>query len=418
MKNNAPIFNLELNNFKKYYLTHKDKKNCEKLLDQFKSFMSYFHQCLFLGYIDLLDDSIDLDKDSFVLVISEHAYYKDCRYLNRCKFVILWDDKTWGKLEAFNVMYENGIFDCKFNKENFRKLISKQRGCSKSEAKEIGQYFLRRMVPHLGIQNKVPMLFRKEENFSQGMIYGHPSGYARDIVLYDFAFRKKFYSVLNRLSNETSKKVFKLLIYGRPSDIWQYYFNNFSNMPQYLSYVSLDKKSIVLNCGVEAGFEIPAFLAMDCEKIYCVDPFGDTKLCDYARTWANEFTNRLIFIKKWLYEKPQEVLEKENTVTTLQNIVEDQNISQLDLIKSDIEGAERYMVDDLIVLVEKYRPQLAISIYHTQFANSTLSPISDMVDIPLKLINNIKDYNFYINFYSYERWEAVLYCIPKERVKA
>jgi hypothetical protein len=78
------------------------------------------------------------------------------------------------------------------------------------------------------------------------------------------------------------------------------------------------------------------------------------------------------------------------------------------------EGAERYMSKDLIKICDKFRPQLAISIYHTNYEENKFK-LTDLVDIPFELIQNLKDYDFYVGHYSYERWEMILYCIPKKK---
>ena len=73
------------------------------------------------------------------------------------------------------------------------------------------------------------------------------------------------------------------------------------------------------------------------------------------------------------------------------------------------------MSEDLIKICEKFRPQLAISIYHTNYEKDKFK-LTDLVDIPLKIIQNLKDYNFFIGHYSYERWEMILYCIPQKKI--
>ena len=82
------------------------------------------------------------------------------------------------------------------------------------------------------------------------------------------------------------------------------------------------------------------------------------------------------------------------------------------IIKSDIEGLELKMLEELGDLVKQYRPQLAISIYHI---DQNLFPLnSQLVKIPSKLIEICKDYKFFLNHYTYNRRETVFYCIPKE----
>ena len=55
--------------------------------------------------------------------------------------------------------------------------------------------------------------------------------------------------------------------------------------------------------------------------------------------------------------------------------------------------------------IEKYRPQLAISIYHSD---------SDFINIPLYLNKTLQDYTFKLGHYSRDNNETVLYAIPDE----
>ena len=83
------------------------------------------------------------------------------------------------------------------------------------------------------------------------------------------------------------------------------------------------------------------------------------------------------------------------------------------IIKSDIEGAELNLVDELPEIIKKYRPQLAISIYHID--KSKFPENYQLVYLPKKIIDICKNYNFFINHYSYNRRETVFYAIPIEK---
>ena len=73
----------------------------------------------------------------------------------------------------------------------------------------------------------------------------------------------------------------------------------------------------------------------------------------------------------------------------------------------DIEGAEMPALRGGLETIKQYRPQLAISIYHSA---------SDFVDIPQFLNNTLKDYTFKLGHYSYSYFETVLYAIPNELI--
>ena len=78
---------------------------------------------------------------------------------------------------------------------------------------------------------------------------------------------------------------------------------------------------------------------------------------------------------------------------------------KIDFIKLDIENAELQALEGAINTIKKDRPQLAVSIYHSddQFYN-----------VPLFLYNNLDNYVYHVGHYSDSYVETVLYAIPKE----
>lgn len=80
--------------------------------------------------------------------------------------------------------------------------------------------------------------------------------------------------------------------------------------------------------------------------------------------------------------------------------------SAVDFIKLDVEGAETQALLGARNLIAKYRPTLAISLYHRP---------DDLWAIPALLDNICPDYNFYIRQHHYNSFESVLYAIPKNR---
>jgi len=71
-------------------------------------------------------------------------------------------------------------------------------------------------------------------------------------------------------------------------------------------------------------------------------------------------------------------------------------------IKMDIEGAELNALKGAEQTIKKYKPRLAISIYHK---------LEDMWEIPNLLLEFVPDYKFYIRHYSLNFSETVLYAI-------
>jgi len=78
-----------------------------------------------------------------------------------------------------------------------------------------------------------------------------------------------------------------------------------------------------------------------------------------------------------------------------------------DFIKMDIEGAEMAALRGGLKTIQEHRPQLAISIYHSN---------SDFINIPLYLHDNLENYKFRLGHYSPRLSETVLYAVPNELV--
>lgn len=72
-------------------------------------------------------------------------------------------------------------------------------------------------------------------------------------------------------------------------------------------------------------------------------------------------------------------------------------------IKFDIEGAETEALKGSQEVIDKFRPRLAVSIYHSD---------KDMVEIIREIKSRHPFYSFYIRHYSGFFAETVLYCIP------
>lgn len=89
---------------------------------------------------------------------------------------------------------------------------------------------------------------------------------------------------------------------------------------------------------------------------------------------------------------------------SIDEFVEENRIPRIDFIKFDIEGSELEALKGAKNTLQKYRPRLAICLYHR---------LSDYIEIPLFLNAILKDYEFYFDHFTLGLWESVLFARPK-----
>lgn len=80
--------------------------------------------------------------------------------------------------------------------------------------------------------------------------------------------------------------------------------------------------------------------------------------------------------------------------------IDDIITNRVTYIKMDVEGSELNAIEGTKNLICNYRPRLAISLYHKP---------EDIFQIPIKIIDLVPEYKFYIRHYSTNNWETVLY---------
>jgi len=270
--------------------------------------------------------------------------------------------------------------------------------------------FILKFIPKIRIKDKV---FYKNLHFMN--FYAYYLKKSKQI-------KQKFIYVHSALGDDASKKEYLTFFNGKIEECWLNYFNKAHHICQYGDYINLNNNSVVINCGVELGYELKLFNGVN--KIYNIDP-GTDKYLDKSLKYLlqktktkNYFLDYALYVDKDVYtsgEKNQKI-----NITTLKKIIKNHKIDKIDLIKSDIQGAERYMVEDLIEICEKYNPQLAISIYHPNYERDSKikhnEMLYDLVDIPSRLIEKLKDkYNFFCKHYSYQRYHCIFYAIPKNK---
>ena len=239
--------------------------------------------------------------------------------------------------------------------------------------------------------------------------------------------------VRDHLANRKSRAVLDRIFEQGPRGQWQYYWEHCFEHVQYFDYLTIKPGDVIINGGVLGAYEVPVMLAhLQGEgQVHNVDPLGYEYLSDYARASIdhfshNVFEHRLAFsdrrgtltlpvsedehgaqaIGKFRDQAVEGLPMRDFPCVTVDQFVGDNRLDRVDLIKFDLEGAEEYVLPGTLATIQRFRPQLAVSIYHK---------VEHIWDLPLFLMERLSDYHFYLDIYSFERFEIILYCVPYER---
>ncbi len=325
---------------------------------------------------------------------------------------LILDDRGnyWGRVQFLDAYLEDGPFE--YSVDRFRLFCFKNNRMKMLQGRDLTLWFLPFVVrrwAYSGIGRFLPHLKLKDAGY-YGKYYttGFCSRYRQTKT-----FRSRCDAVASRFDDAESRDTYRMLIRGDAKEHWERYIREIPTMYQYSDYIDIEGGTVV-NCGVEIGTELPLFASLGVRKMINIDPSGDRHLPDYKKAFMSMSDVELTYVESALY-RAEFVFKTENPfiVETLADIVDRLQPERIDLIKSDIEGAEGLMVEDLIQISKTYRPQMAISIYHSNHTPGKFI-LDDLVDIPEGLMNGLRDYKFYVKAYSFERFEVILYCIPKE----
>lgn len=101
-----------------------------------------------------------------------------------------------------------------------------------------------------------------------------------------------------------------------------------------------------------------------------------------------------------------ELFSGEKTVTyksiALDDFVSQNGINKIDFIKLDIEGSELDALKGSQEIIKKFKPKLAICLYHKT---------SDFWDIPLYIKSIMPEYKLYLDHHTVMSYETILYAI-------
>ena len=245
-------------------------------------------------------------------------------------------------------------------------------------------------------------------------------------------------------STEQDRELYKFIAKIRSDrvkylpEIQEYFNKNYpqrymsDSMPKehYLEYINKDAIKTVVDGGGFDGFTSVIFSEefKNCEKIFMFEPCYDSFKTDLIDTVVKN-DKKIEIINKGLWSKDTTLEFREETqatlgsaiveakpgvtrphkiikinTTSIDSFAKERNV-KIDFIKLDVENAEMPVLRGAENVIKTHRPQLAISIYHTD---------EQFYSIPLYLKELLIDYELHFAHYSGRYVESVLYAIPKE----
>ena len=234
----------------------------------------------------------------------------------------------------------------------------------------------------------------------------------------DYKNNKEHYNhVYTLLSDAKSKEIFTKVINFKISFDYEF-MEGFTNdhegqyfdkeiLPPLQNISFLDGGGYVGDTATEVIKNYPDF-----KKIWLIEPIPENiriakrELANYENIefltcGISDKKERLYFNEEKsfsaIYGKGTQSVE----VDTIDNIVNE----RVDYIKMDIEGAEQDAIEGARQSIQKYKPILAICIYHKA---------EDWYKIPQKVLAIEPNYRVYLRHYMEGIFESVMYFVPKD----
>ena len=244
------------------------------------------------------------------------------------------------------------------------------------------------------------------------------------ILLNEALWRNGFSTWADEKSKLVYTKRLEALISTPSIDFWDEIICPVDNQYFEPEIINLDKNEVFVDAGAFTGDTLLSFINHtngEFDKVICFefDPENYKKLQDTVSTLPKSLSEKIECLPKGLYSTyntfsilpigASSTINKTlcNGGSTVYVVPLDEVVSnQVTFIKMDIEGAELEALRGASALIKKYRPILAICVYHK---------VEDILEIPSLINNLVPDYKFYLRHYTQIDTETVCYAIPLER---
>lgn len=178
--------------------------------------------------------------------------------------------------------------------------------------------------------------------------------------------------------------------------------------------IKFDKNEVFLDCGCY-DFETSEIFINRCsgyKQIICFEPDAKNRIC-IERKIMNRNLRDITVLPYGVWDRDDilyfagngssamvtESGDEKINVVALDNVVKE----KVTFIKMDIEGSEMKALSGAQSIIRKYRPKLAICVYHKE---------GDIIEIPEYILDLVPEYKLYLRHYSnYFATETVLYAV-------
>jgi FkbM family methyltransferase len=226
-------------------------------------------------------------------------------------------------------------------------------------------------------------------------------------------------TLYNRLEDEKSRETMINVLKGRVSGDNHWSLKSYA-ADQYFAedFIALGANESFIDGGAYVGDTAEVFICKTnnkFDKIFCFEPSSNnfSKLASFKEKYQQD--SRIILYKAGLYSENtrlgfnDESLSPSNAISasasdTVDVVSIDQTIHEkVTFIKMDIEGAELEALKGARETILKYRPKLAICVYHKN---------EDLIEIPEFIMSLGLDYRYYLRHHNpYAFSETVFYAV-------
>lgn len=221
----------------------------------------------------------------------------------------------------------------------------------------------------------------------------------------------------NLLEDEESKRVLetRIKIYETGKVELLKYIETYNDQYFDKDIIKLSNNEFFIDLGAYTGDTIESFIKSvngSYKKIVAFEPDHENMLSLNSYILENDINNVVVYkLASWNRKETlrfhedgsfiSQIYSKGNSTTnanSLDNVLFD--IAPVTFIKMDVEGAEYETIEGAEKIIKKYKPKLAICVYHRA---------RDIYEIPLLIKKLVPEYKLYLRHHSESLLDTVLY---------